>query len=871
MKAPLLWVAASFCAGIALSPRVVGHMLLLVFITFGLFILAVIGHRRDSTPLVCLTVSLMFAVLGVLWMAVDAADFPPNHLKVRLALKQLDLSQPSRVVGTMTRDPVKTPYGYLLRFRLHTLENVRRLYSVAGDVRLALPMDQLNGLPRPCPFRYGDMVEALVSLRKPRGFHNPGSFDYAAQLEREGIFLLGNIKSQRLLQKTGGGKGSPWINLIYGVRHRLDAEIDRAYSHKGGTLTSAGAALKAILLGNRYFLDRSLEQDFQATGIYHVLVIAGLHVGIIAWFFFMLLRWFRMPRSVATLFIILFLVSYAWMVEARTPIVRAVIMASTYLLASLLERDHSPMNAIGLAALLICGWQPGQLYDPGFQLSFACVLSIATMGTPLVRRWILPRVQALEKLEDVGRDIHLSPGQAAQRVSLRFRVEDFNERRFFRILSPRLIGWCYVQTYRMALRVASLFVYSMAIQASFTLLMAVYFNRASLSSPLLNLLAIPLMGIVVPLGLIELAVSFLSHTVADFLAWGVSVGLASLISISHRAASIGALNVRVVTPPLSLQLLYLIFILVFAGGTWFRFKRTMCVSGLLTLGAVLMIFSSPFPPVENSPGLTLTVLDVGQGDSMLIRLPEGQLMLVDGGGLAAAGFHEGQQEQRIDIGEDVVLPYLWNQRIKRLERIVVTHAHGDHLSGLIPVMKHCSVGELWIGELPPVPLVRELLDIARSRGVKVREVRRGEKYFEGGAQIFILSAGRGIAHLTEANDADAVVLGIQFGHTAMMLMADLGRAMEERISFEPMSGLESILLKVAHHGSKTATSEEMLAVLKPSVAIISVASPSPFGHPSPEVLDRLAHHHVAVYQTGIDGALEANSDGHKWMVKKLMP
>ncbi|MBZ5536200.1 MAG: ComEC/Rec2 family competence protein [Acidobacteriia bacterium] len=871
MKAPLLWVAASFCAGIALSPRVVGHMLLLAFIILGLFILAVIGHRANSTQLVCLTVSLMFAVLGVLWMAVDAADFSPNHLKVRLALKQLDLSQPSRVVGTMNRDPVKTPFGYLLRFRLHTLENVRRLYSVAGDVRLALPMDQLNALPRPCPFQYGDTVEVLVSLRKPRSFRNPGSFDYAAQLEREGIFLVGNIKSKRLLEKTGGGGGSRWVDLIYRVRHRLDAEIDRAYAHEDGTLTPAGAALKAILLGNRYFLDRSLEQDFQATGIYHVLVIAGLHVGIIAWFLFMLLRWFRIPRSVATLFIILFLVSYAWMVEARTPIVRAVIMASTYLLASLLERDHSPLNAIGLAGLLICCWQPGQLYDPGFQLSFACVLSIATMGTPLVSRWILPRVRALEELEDVGRDIHLSPAQAAQRVSLRFRVEEFNERRVLRTLSPKLIGWCYVQTHRVVLRVASLFVFSMAIQASFTLLMAVYFNRASLSAPLLNLIAIPLMGVVVPLGLIELAVSFLSHAMADFLAWGVSLGLASLIAISHRAASIGAMNVRVMTPPLSLQLVYLIFILVFACSTWFRFKRIMCVSGLVVIGAVLMVFFSPFPPAKNSPGLTLTVLDVGQGDSMLIQFPEGQLMLVDGGGLAAAGFHEGQQEHRIDIGEDVVLPYLWNQRVKRLDYIVLTHAHSDHLSGLIPVMKHCSVGELWIGDLPSVPLVRELLDIARSRGVRVRVVRRGERYLEGGAEIFILSAGRGIAHLDEANDADAVVLGLQFGHTAMMLMADLGSAMEKGISIESMSGLESTLLKVAHHGSKTATSEDMLAILKPGVAIISVASPSPFGHPSPEVLERLARHHVAVYQTGIDGALEANSDGQKWMVKKLMP
>ncbi|MGB7621515.1 MAG: hypothetical protein WBN92_04115, partial [Terriglobia bacterium] len=136
--------------------------------------------------------------------------------------------------------------------------------------------------------------------------------------------------------------------------------------------------------------------------------------------------------------------------------------------------------------------------------------------------------------------------------------------------------------------------------------------------------------------------------------------------------------------------------------------------------------------------------------------------------------------------------------------------------------------------------------------------------------VLILSAGRGVSNLTEANDADAVVLRILYRQTAVMLMADFGGAGESQLAFDEMNGPRSTLLKVAHHGSKTGTSERMLEALKPCAAIISVPSPSPFGHPSPEVLERLARHHVLVYQTGIDGAIEANSDGMQWFVKRLV-
>jgi competence protein ComEC len=246
---------------------------------------------------------------------------------------------------------------------------------------------------------------------------------------------------------------------------------------------------------------------------------------------------------------------------------------------------------------------------------------------------------------------------------------------------------------------------------------------------------------------------------------------------------------------------------------------------------------SPAPP----KAVTVTFLDVGQGDSTLIEFPDGRRMLVDGGGVAAGRFLELQDRSTFSIGEDVVSAHLFSRGIRRLDVVVLTHAHNDHLSGLFDVLANFEVGELWLGRNPMIPAYRAFLDLAQRRSVPLRFVTAGQQL--GPLTVLHPPARWRVRKAAENNDS--VVLLLRSGTQTALFTGDLELPLPE-IDF-------ANLLKVSHHGSRGVRMR-----VKSEVRVISVGANNPFGHPHPSALPAL--------RTDQLGAIEVQLDGNRPVV-----
>ena len=256
--------------------------------------------------------------------------------------------------------------------------------------------------------------------------------------------------------------------------------------------------------------------------------------------------------------------------------------------------------------------------------------------------------------------------------------------------------------------------------------------------------------------------------------------------------------------------------------------------------------------------LEVSVLDVGQGDSLFLAFPDGRTLLIDGGGAYSASRFGGMRTG-LDIGESVVSPFLWQRGIRRLNAIALSHAHTDHLDGLNAILDNFLVQELWIGRTVNTVPFRGLLEHARARGVRIVERTRGESFSRGGVQGLVLWP-EDRSEAAEASNNDSLVLWLTHGSRAFLLPGDIEKPIEADLVGRG-DPLMSDVLKVPHHGSRTSATEPMLRAVQPRYAVISVGETNPFGHPHRDTLSRLSAAGVRALRTDVDGTVKFVCDG----------
>ncbi len=669
--------------------------------------------------------------------------------------------------------------------------------------------------------RVGDLLRLSCRLYPPRGFRNPGGFSYERHLALERIHTIGFLSEKKGWVKLGEGFKNPVTLRVERWRDRIRDFLNQEAS------PPASGIFKALVLGEQGDIPEETKESFIVTGTAHLLAISGDQFGIVAFLSFSLLIW-MLKRSEFLLLSVSIrkwaagltipcIILYAFIAGGGISVIRSAIMVVAFLVSILLNRERNLLHTLAVAAFLILIFSPPSLFDVSFQLSFLAVLSIL---------YLVPRV--LQAFKQEGISILL-------KASWKKNIMNYI------MLSLLVTGVAIIGT------------------APFV---ALHFNRFAPVGFFTNLFIVPWVGfLIVPLSLAASIFSFFFAPLATFLIHINSFITLMLLRVLALFASIPFASLFVSTPTLLEIVLFYLLLFLSVHVKKRRLARYLFL-GICVVSALDLAFWNLKDPFEKD--LRLTFIDVGHGDSILIEFPQGKRMLIDGGGL---------YDDRFDTGKNVVAPFLWSKKIRRIDTLVLTHPDPDHLKGLNFIASHFSIGQFWDNGLQTESesylQLRKTLNEKKIKSQSLTEETPPQAI--NGVEISVLNPPTWKAiqkrtqGLRDLNNA-SLVMKLRFKDVSVLLTGDIGKEAEERMSRRDCS-LRSDILKIPHHGSSSSSSPLFLERVKPTYAVLSVGERNIGRLPHPEVLKRYQQLGTTLYRTDLQGAITLVTDGRNVQIK----
>ncbi len=877
---------------------------------------ALCARRRRISLLLWLAVCASAGLARAQWARLHTP--PQDSLAQVVNALHLGVREPVELTGYVQGAPEAT--ARYLRFDLacRRLEARGRIWAVRGGIRLygylrppitasRTPAFTAAAKANPAPpipsaaataqiwtawrpqLQPGRAVKVRVHPRALRAYRDPGVPDFSRRLREAGLDFQASLRPAQL-QFVAARPGGWSMRLRAALWSALSRRLDRLLPP--ARYPQLNAVARAMLLGDELRLDEATRRAFQIDGIYHLLVVAGLHIAILAGFLFWLGRRLRLSRWAAGGLSLLALYGYAWLIAAREPAERALLMISIYMLARWWYRERQPLNAVGAAALLLLAWRPLALANAGWQMSFTAATLLAGIAYPVAAQVFGARAHALARWRDAGFTESLDPRWAQFRLDWQLRLKPLARR------SPLLGDRLLPGLLRAGLRLGEIGWVSLVLQLGFAGFMIADFHRYNSWAVLANTLVVPLAALLLPLTWLALGCSFAAGGLAR-LAGGIVQPAARaadaawsgllarcgylLLWLARALTRLPQAAMRVPRPPLAALVLYAA-LLAFWLVTVQRWRRRQAelerqpvparlaaaherVPPLVAAALMLAIWSQalawlPFPPRLPARRLEAWVLDVGQGDSILVSFPGGRTMLVDAGPATAGGFN---------AGRELVSPFLWWLGLRRLDAVLLTHAHRDHIGGMAAVLRRFHPRELWVADsLPPEAAVSRLLRVAAAEHLRLRRVAAGERFRIGASYLSVLAPAASYRPGLRAANADSVVARIAYGNGALLLEGDAERLQEEAMVASGWP-LASTVLKAGHHGSQTSSTPAFLAAVHPAAALISAGAGNLYGLPAPAILERLKQDGIRVFRTDRGGAVECRFSGTRLRVFRYRP
>ena len=751
MSAPFVWIFISFAAGILAGVSLHIPPICIIATIFT----AVVALRSKSFRITATAQLLLLFVLGNFAYQTSNSFYRKSEL--RSWVKDHE-SETFLVKAKLKETPEISADFVVLRVEVLSISG-KNFHGIAR-VTVTGKVDH--------PPIVGDVIEAYVRFRLPISFRAEGCFNYERYLQKEGIHVLGSIKNGNLIRIIERGHGfRSWLSSV---------RLDMIHRLQHGFSPKDGGILRALWLDDRSGLQRESEQTLIDAGIFHVVAISGFHVTVLLLICFLILKQIiRFPLAMACLSVLLLF--YLMLLEGRSSIVRSVLSFLVLSYAVLRHERPAMANVLALSALLQTLWNPFELFDPGFHLTYLSTAAILFVALPICNaiRW---------------------------------------PRNIYRLI------WSFI-------------VVSPVIQFVLIPYQALIFHRVAFGSLLANLIAIPLSSFLIAAGAGALPFSILQSTFAPLIRYPVGWFAASAEFFS---------GVWLKTIPEPSLAIVLIFYAAICSTIIFRKKRrTSLIASIIAVVCFISIVTARPSPRDGK--LILHFIDVGQGDSILIQYPDGSADLVDGGGF--------WNSQALDTGEAVLMPYLSHIGITRLHRIFLTHAHADHMNGLISLNRYIQSDLFYCTRKPISDTAFQKLLI--NIPIRIQGIRTGMEFKQGSVMLRVLAPEDCKYTRRVAND-DSLVLQLEYGNRRILLAGDAElRTEESLVQNQPATKLD--VLKVAHHGSKTSTTKDFLNHFNPRMAVISVGRHNWFGHPHPNVLSELRRHHATILRTDLEGTI----------------
>ncbi len=636
----------------------------------------------------------------------------------------------------------------------------------------------------------GNRISAVGRLQKAREQRNPFEYDYNNYLNENGIAALFYIKSH---------------NDVHVIDDRFDFSADIIFTTRNAVnnfLTAnmnkeTSALLKGLLLADRSGIDYDTKESFVNSGVIHVLAVSGLHVGFIVIIFFSLFQRFNIYlRNILTMIGLLF---FVLLTDAPASVVRASIMACVLLAANLMGRNYFSLNGLALAAFVILIINPSELFNPGFQLSFSAVFSIITIY-PVFKNIISSIDFKSSALKSIL--LFVSVSLAAQIGTLPFTLA--------------------------------------------------YFHKLSVISLFSNLIVIPLIGIIVACGAALIMIGILLPYISYFFVLVLEILTRILFEFVLITGSEYYSHFYISQFTLyDAAVFYLLLTVLFL--CW---KYMSAMSSKIILTALLVANFIILSKLDNRQLLpenkfSLLMIDVGQGDSFLLKFPNGKTALIDAGN-ALHGF---------DNGERVIYPLLNNLDVDRLNYCFISHLDADHFKGAEFLIQKGIIDTIFKpARYAGVSKDVEFENMIRANGVQLKYYSK-EMMSIGEVRIYFLNDTNAVGYANLDLNNKSGIIKIQHGSNSFLFVGD-AEYKAERILIDSFPDFLKVdVLKVGHHGSKTGTTASFLDLVNPKISLISSGLFNQFKHPSAAVIERLQSYGAHVLRTDLNGAALLVSNG----------